>query len=52
MIKIILLCFFYPFAVMGALVFYLFEKIEQLLWHFGNFSGFSNFFERARKKLL
>jgi hypothetical protein len=52
MIKIILLCFLYPFAIMGALVFYLFEKIEQLLWRFGEFSGLSNFFERMRKRYL
>lgn len=50
MIKILLLCFLYPFAIIGALVFWFFEKIEWAIWHFGNFSGLSNLLERVREK--
>jgi hypothetical protein len=52
MFKIIALCFLYPFGLLFALLFSFFEKIEQILWHFGKFSGLSIFFERLRKKYL
>lgn len=46
MLKILLLCFLYPFAILATLVFYIFEKAEKILEFFWKFSGFSIFVKR------